>query len=342
MARKGKARGVAALEKKRSKEQLATAARLAAAKGGFFAKAQLVAREARRAQGPERADQPGAAGPGDAQGAGKVPKKKRKLHVKSKLGSSAPSSMASSRRSGGGGSGGGGGAGLVVAGATVLDVVATSGGSVAGINPKAAGPYRSQDRILLVGEGNFSFAAGLSTIIGGSRLVASSLDTRQEVMEKYGMEAIGSLQALRLARGKAHHGIDATKAEDLRSCLGQVAAFDTIGFNFPHLGGATAEAVDANRAMLRGFFAACKQVLATKSSDPKSRPGRVAVTLRSTSFYESWGLENLAREEGFRLLETFPFEKEHYPGYQEARTNPAARASPGTEAATTRVFVTKK
>lgn len=227
---------------------------------------------------------------------------------------------------------------LVVAGAPGVGDIGhdLDAGSV---NPKSAGAFRNIDRVLLVGEGNFSFAVGLCTRIGGSKIVASSLDTRQEVIEKYDSEAMGSLQALRLAGAKIHHGIDGTKEEDLRSCLGQMTAFDVVGFNFPHLGGATPEAVEANREMLRGFFKACKSVLAKSKEGSRSRASRVAVTLRATSFYESWGLEGLAADEGYKLAEKIPFDKSLYPGYQEARTNPAARASPGTEEAYTYVFV---
>lgn len=220
--------------------------------------------------------------------------------------------------------------------------------SVADPNPKAAGPFSSRDRILLVGEGNFTFAASLSTLLGGFNLVATSLDARADVLGKYGETARTALLNLRLAGARAVHDVDATSPEHLRRCLslsdgtgdgtggstgaGEENRFDVVAFNFPHLGGATLADVKRNREMLRDFFTACRGVLA-----PGKR-ARVLVTLRSSPFYASWKVGALAEERGMKRVKEVPFDKALFPGYEEARTNPAVRDTPSTVSAITYVF----
>ena len=45
-------------------------------------------------------------------------------------------------------------------------------------NPRRVGLYGAGDRILLVGEGNFTFAASLCSALGGANIVATSLDSK--------------------------------------------------------------------------------------------------------------------------------------------------------------------
>jgi len=237
---------------------------------------------------------------------------------------------------------------LVVAGSASLEELVSS--SKSNPNPENAGLYWGRDRILLVGEGNFTFAAAVCQAVGGDRIVASSYDSKKEVVEKYKEEATMSLLTLRCSGAKVYHGIDATNADDLMVCRGEFECFDKIVFNFPHLGGATDEAKEANMQMLSAFFKASKIVLrATRQGvQTKKRKhgegngdesGEVHVRLRSTLFYDSWNLEGLAQEQGFRLVRKEAFDKSLYAGYKEARTNPAFRESPDTDNAFTHIFV---
>ena len=93
----------------------------------------------------------------------------------------------------------------------------------------------SSHRILLVGEGNFSFASSLATSIGGSNILATSLDGREEVVAKYGVEAQASLSAIVRLGGKVLHGIDGTSMDE-ETAINGGAPYDRIIFNFPHLG----------------------------------------------------------------------------------------------------------
>jgi hypothetical protein len=69
--------------------------------------------------------------------------------------------------------------------------------------------------------------------------------------------------------------------------------------------------------------------------------GQVHVALRTSVFYQSWQIVELAQENGLRLLKTAPFKSLHYPGYQEQRTVPGNMRTlpPIAEGALIYVFV---
>ena len=84
-------------------------------------------------------------------------------------------------------------------------------------------PYADKDFILLVGEGNFSFARALARRFGGlgTRIVATSYDTKEEVLSKY-PDVAGILEELETAGVNIVHGVDGTALEtnkDLRTAI---------------------------------------------------------------------------------------------------------------------------
>ena len=220
---------------------------------------------------------------------------------------------------------------LVVAGSITLNALHNSMG-----NPCRLGPYSNRESILLVGEGNFTFAKSLCIALGGAKIVATSLDSRSVVLEKYDEAARTALQTIRGANGKVFHDMDATLPDSLLICKGSVQRFDKVVFNFPHVGGSTNEAVLLNQNVLSGFMKA----LAEAKVVSKSTKSQLHITLRSTLFYDSWEVEKLGEENGFDFVKKIPFEASqfHDMGYTEARTTPAFRDSPSAENAFTYVF----
>ncbi|PWW78168.1 hypothetical protein C7212DRAFT_183682 [Tuber magnatum] len=122
-------------------------------------------------------------------------------------------------------------------------------------------------RILLLGEGDFSFAASLVRHHHVRHLTATSLDSEAELLEKYpqaagnvavvrGMvggggvvvhgvdaRAVGKVKAVRKRRGEVVHGPaedgEGEDGEEGRKEQGEGGAvgFDVIAFMFPHIGG---------------------------------------------------------------------------------------------------------
>ncbi len=101
-------------------------------------------------------------------------------------------------------------------------------------------PFKPTDRILLVGEGNFSFAHALlydppSALehLPASNVVATAYDSEQECFEKY-PEAVAIVQDIRNKGGEVLFEVDATKLE--KHPLLKSQKFDKIVWNFPHAG----------------------------------------------------------------------------------------------------------
>lgn len=131
------------------------------------------------------------------------------------------------------------------------------------------GRYGIDQRILVLGDGDFSFSRGLLSHLGGdgSNVTCTSYDSATEVVSKYpGAKDI--LRAVAKTGARVRHGVDARKLE---SHFGFEDVFDRIVFNFPHSG---QQRVHINRALLRDFFASAKEQLAPG--------GHIHVTLKTS------------------------------------------------------------
>lgn len=186
-------------------------------------------------------------------------------------------------------------------------------------------PFGTYDHILLVGEGDFSFAKSLVTEHACANVTATSFDSDEEVRAKYPTFAqIHDDLAALTPPVPFHHSIDATKLgsyKTLRSAEEREGGWDTIAFMFPHTGGLSTDVnrqVRANQALLVGFFNSCL-------SSHKGRPflrdgGRVLVCLFEGEPYTLWNVRDLARHAGLKVVESYKFASEDYQGYAHVRT----------------------
>ena len=202
-----------------------------------------------------------------------------------------------------------------------------------GSNPNGArvSMYNSLQRILVVGEGDFSWALSLAVAMGGDNVTATCYDSRRELFEKYAtaLDNVTTLRQLgvRASRrcyavlcrlwqpkraARRHHtlvgacvppqaqvlyDVDATALHTCEQLLNMRPRrkFHRVVFNFPHMGGgSTEEDVQANQGLLRGFFASAMRVISR-------RGGEIHVALRSNSFYDSWKIEEQATSAGVVL-----------------------------------------
>ncbi|GAA6064715.1 hypothetical protein JCM10212_000829 [Sporobolomyces blumeae] len=164
-----------------------------------------------------------------------------------------------------------------------------------------AQPFRRGEKVLLVGEGNFSFAHSLllplstaeaeSTsspvplpLVTPSLLLATSFDSHKTALEKY-PDVESHVEALRAAGATVLFEVDATKLESnkhvLEFCgLGakgkgkgkgkevaleeEGAGFDKIVFNFPHVGQGITDQdrnVRTNQTLLLDFYLSASHIL---------------------------------------------------------------------------------
>ena len=102
-------------------------------------------------------------------------------------------------------------------------------------------PFRPTDKILLIGEGNFSFARALVEsapvdlqFLPPNNLTATSYDTEKQCCEKY-PEAGSIISILRTKGVEVIFGVDGTRLEKHHALKGR--KWDRICWNFPHAGG---------------------------------------------------------------------------------------------------------
>lgn len=109
-------------------------------------------------------------------------------------------------------------------------------------NQKPTIPFQPTDTILLIGEGNFSFAHALVVnppLTGGlehlppGNVTATAYDTEEECYDKYpGAKEI--VKMLRERGVEVLFGVDATRLEKVAGLKGR--KWDRIVWNFPHAG----------------------------------------------------------------------------------------------------------
>ncbi|XP_009568194.2 ferredoxin-fold anticodon-binding domain-containing protein 1 [Cuculus canorus] len=167
-------------------------------------------------------------------------------------------------------------------------------------------------RVLLLGEGNFSFAASLC---GATRthIVATCYESKEEVS---GWErAAENIQQLRERGAEIVFSVDCTKLKDYFSP--EKREFDCIYFNFPHCG--RKAGVVKNRELLSHFFRSCAEVLAEEGEihvalcngqggTPADQPQR--------EWHNSWQIVAVAAGAGFILSNVHPFKAETIHGYK--------------------------
>ncbi|CAN6684221.1 unnamed protein product [Malus baccata var. baccata] len=165
--------------------------------------------------------------------------------------------------------------------------------------------YSSSQKILLVGEGNFSFAASLATAFGSANnIVATSLDSEESFMGKY-PDAVRTLKTLKGMGCVVLHQVDV----DTMSQHPRLAAklFDRIVFNFPHAGFFGWEHQRLHQDLVKRFFTAAFEMLTGR--------GEVHVTHKTGNPFSRWNIVKLAEEVGLYLVEEAPFKRADYPGY---------------------------
>lgn len=173
---------------------------------------------------------------------------------------------------------------------TCLRLATSSHGSSAGAAPTAAsstaplpreptslGLYQRGQRILTIGDGDFSFSLALARALDPSRLVATSYESLETVVHVYGPSCAAAIEEIRRRGARVCHGVDAGDlASTLPHDLVPRGGFDRIVWNFPCVargedGEALADAQDGadgrgsvgeNRALVARFCAGATAPLA--------------------------------------------------------------------------------
>ncbi|CAK7323948.1 unnamed protein product [Dovyalis caffra] len=195
--------------------------------------------------------------------------------------------------------------------------------------------YSSSHKILLVGEGDFSFAACLGKTFGSAaNMVATSLYSKETMMLKYS-KAATNLSELEELGCTIMHGVDAHTMN--KHPLLNRKSFDRIVYNFPATALKMSESnthqieldegcqfcldltvskayislLRKHQRLVKGFLGSAHDMLEVN--------GEIHVTHKTTEPYSKWEIEKLAEDAGLCLVEKVRFKKADYPGFINKR-----------------------
>ena len=177
-----------------------------------------------------------------------------------------------------------------------------------------ASVYRAQALTLLLGEGDFGFAAALALIWHDARnLVASTYDNEEAGRAKYS-HLPDNVKTVESLGGNVLFGVDATKCGTHKKLKKGAGSFERIVFNFPHVGTGMkdmARNVAQNQELMRSTFRSALPLLAPS--------GELHVTLKKGQPYDSWNIVTIAKMCGLAVRFCAPFAPGKYPGYAHRR-----------------------
>ena len=192
--------------------------------------------------------------------------------------------------------------------------------------------YSSTDKILTLGDGDMSFSRALakgirkdSTLSLSSAahnyLIATTHESRSTLLGVY-PQFLSIANDLSELGVEVRHEVDGTNLRKSFTERNYSQYFDYILWNFPCVrmpsgsDGQVSE-LDTNKLLLRGFFGNCAYLLKSESSG--CRGGEVHVAHKTIEPFSWWGIEDIAKEFGFRCVGHIVFDKYLYPGYSNKK-----------------------
>mmetsp|Transcript_88014 Transcript_88014/g.183950 ORF Transcript_88014/g.183950 Transcript_88014/m.183950 type:complete len:290 (+) Transcript_88014:269-1138(+) len=177
--------------------------------------------------------------------------------------------------------------------------------------------YAPGERILLLGEGNFSFARALCQQLGGGQSIfATCYDNEETLNTKYTDAAKIRKEIEEQFGGTTLVGVDATKLHSVKEFRN---AFSKIVWNFPHAGTGETDldkSAEEHRKLLSKFFKSAYRCL--DFENPRSA---IHVSLKTGEPYKSWKVVQTARAAApLDVLTVTPFALHAWEGYAHRRT----------------------
>ncbi|KAL8264444.1 hypothetical protein R6Q59_022574, partial [Mikania micrantha] len=175
--------------------------------------------------------------------------------------------------------------------------------------------YKSSQKILLVGEGDFSFSACLAQAFRtAENIVATSYLKRKSLLKKH-WTSKPHLEELESLGCKLLYKVDVYKMHTHPNLKNK--KFDIIIYNFPHAGHydhlceRDPELIEMHKELVEAYFKSASKML--------TAGGEVHLRHRDDPPYNRWNVVFLASKAGLTLKEKVDFYKSDYPGYHNKR-----------------------
>lgn len=207
-------------------------------------------------------------------------------------------------------------------------------------------PFSPKDRVILIGEGDFSFAVSVikSEYLKPENIIATSYDSFEDLKQKYFNTVEENVEYLTSKGVTIMYKVDCqdlvsslnlttriTKHKSKnKSVLNGMDGIDCIVFNFPHTGKGIKDMernIAVHQDLVLKFFQSCKaffELLRNNrgllSSDTKSKDN-VLMALFDGEPYDSWDVRKIAKTNGFKAERSGKFCWDLFPGYKHRRTN---------------------
>ncbi|KAD0157048.1 hypothetical protein E3N88_44697 [Mikania micrantha] len=175
--------------------------------------------------------------------------------------------------------------------------------------------YKSSQKILLVGEGDFSFSACLARAFHTAENIVATSYLKRKLLLQYHWTSIPHLEELERLGCLLLYKIDVYKMHTHPNLKNK--KFDIIIFNFPHAGHfdylceRDTELIALHKGLVKAYFKSASKML--------TAGGEVHLRHRDDPPYDSWNVVLLAAKAGLTLKEKVSFCKTDYPGYHNKR-----------------------
>mmetsp|Transcript_15331 Transcript_15331/g.29465 ORF Transcript_15331/g.29465 Transcript_15331/m.29465 type:complete len:418 (-) Transcript_15331:340-1593(-) len=169
---------------------------------------------------------------------------------------------------------------------------------------------RPNAKVLLIGEGDFSFASALGAVYTEMDLTATSLHSREDAEQRWGAaDSLTEMSGRIKSSTRIMHGIDGTVLHE--SPLAG-SRFDCIAFMFPHCG--KKGAIHLNRELMHKFFASARLLLSPQGqievTVAAGQGGTPADAQHRRESSDSWQLVDMAGDSSLLLTCAEPFNHE--------------------------------
>lgn len=231
-------------------------------------------------------------------------------------------------------------------------------------------PFEKDDYVLLVGEGDMSFALSILNqgYVKPTRLIVTSYDNSpSELKLKYPHTFEQNYeQLIQVHKAKVFFKVDATKLlsslkltpKTLFKVFG-IPKLDAIMFNFPHTGRGIKDQdrnIRDHQMLVLGYMKSSTELfdlfnrvsptlnttgLNVVSSSTESQV-RIVLTVFEGEPYDSWNIKSLSKTLGLKVARSGEFQWEDFPEYHHRRTNSEQDTTKKAHERKARIYIFEK